>query len=98
MFLLVKFNPAMLSLIAISPNAKAMAEDMYRALWSSIIGIVVTVAVSLATKPKTDAELKGLVYGATDIPKEGDVPLLHRPAFWAAVSIVIFLILQWIFW
>ena len=98
MFLLVKFKPDTLSLIALSPNAKAMAEDMYRALWSSLIGIFVMVVVSLMTKPKTDAELEGLVYGATAIPREEGVKLIHRPAFWAAVSIILFLILQWIFW
>ena len=84
MFFLVKFNPAMLAMIALSPHAKALAEDMYRALWSCLIGVIVTVAVSLVTKPKPDSELRGLVYGLTPVPSEGDVKLLARPAFWAA--------------
>ena len=33
----------------------------------------VTVVVSLMTKPKPEEELVGLVYGATDIPSEGDL-------------------------
>src|SRR5690348_1208324 len=70
MFLLVKFNPDMLAVIALSPNAKALAEDMYRALWSSLLGVIVTIVVSMATKPKPDSELKGLVYGITFIPRE----------------------------
>jgi solute:Na+ symporter, SSS family len=98
MFAAVKFNPSMLGVIALSPHAKPMAEDMYRALWSSLIGIFFTVTVSLVTKPKTDAELTGLVYGATDIPKESGMKLIHRPIFWAGVSFVLLLILQWIFW
>jgi len=98
MFLLVKIDPDMLSIIALSPHAKALAEDMYRALWSCLIGVVVTVAVSLATRPKPAKELEGLVYGLTATPKEDDVGLLRRPAFWAGVAIVLFLILQWIFW
>jgi len=98
MFLLVKFNPSMLSVIALSPNAKAMAEDMYRALWSSLLGIIVTVAVSMMTKPKTDAELVGLVYGATEIPHESGVKLIHRPVFWGVIALILFVILQWIFW
>jgi solute:Na+ symporter, SSS family len=98
MFAAVKFNPSMLGVIALSPHAKPMAEDMYRALWSSLIGIFFTVTVSLVTKPKTDAELTGLVYGATDIPKESGMKLIHRPIFWAGVSLVLLLILQWIFW
>jgi len=98
MFLLVKFNPDMLAVIALSPNAKALAEDMYRALWSSLLGVIVTIVVSMATKPKPDSELKGLVYGITFIPREGTAALIHRPAFWAGVALVAFLILQWIFW
>ena len=98
MFFLVKFDPDMLSVIALSTNARPLAEDMYRALWSSLIGIIVTMSVSLATKPKPDAELVNLVYGLTDIPKEDAVPLIQRPIFWAAVVIVVLAALQWIFW
>jgi SSS family solute:Na+ symporter len=98
MFFLVKFDPDMLSVIALSTHAKALAEDMYRALWSCLIGLIVTVGVSMATKPKPDAELVNLVYGVTNIPKEDAVPLVERHAFWAVVAIGIFLVLQWIFW
>jgi solute:Na+ symporter, SSS family len=98
MFVLVKVNPATLAIIALSPKAQALAEDMYRALWSCLIGVTVTVLVSLATKPKPASELVGLVYGVTPVPKEGDLSLLRRPAFWAAVAAVLLVILQWIFW
>jgi len=98
MFLLVKFNPDMLSVIALSPHAKALAEDMYRALWSSLFGVFVTVVVSLMTKPKTDSELQGLVYGLTPLPKEDNQPLYARPIFWAGVVLAVLAILQWIFW
>ena len=98
MFFLVKINPNMLSVIALSTDAKALAEDMYRALWSTLIGVIVTVGVSLATKPKPDAELVNLVYGLTDIPEEAAVPLIQRPVFWAAIALVLLAVLQWIFW
>ena len=98
MFLIVKFNPEALSIIAMSTHAKAMAEDMYRALWSWIICVLVTVVVSLITKPKPESELAGLVYGATAIPSEGNVGLLQKPIFWAGVALALFIILQWIFW
>jgi SSS family solute:Na+ symporter len=98
MFFWVKFDPSALAIIALSPNAKPLAEDMYRALWSCLINVIVTVVVSLATTPKPVSELKGLVMGVTDIPKEQSVPLLHKPVFWGAISIALLLILQWIFW
>jgi SSS family solute:Na+ symporter len=98
MFVLVKVNPKMLAVIALSPDAKALAEDMYRALWSCLIGMAVIVVVSLMTTPKLESELEGLVYGATKIPSEGEAGLLQRPIFWAGIALALLLILQWIFW
>jgi SSS family solute:Na+ symporter len=94
----VKVNPGALSIIALSPNAKDMAENMYRALWSWTVCVVVTVAVSLATKPLPEKQLEGLVYGCTEIPSDDDVPLLQRPIFWAGVVCLVFIALNIIFW
>ncbi len=91
-------DPSALRYVALSPHAKALAEDMYRALWSCLICVIVTVVVTMMTKPRTDAELVGLVYGATDIPHEADMPLHQRPVFWAAIVAVVFVILNIIFW
>ena len=71
---------------------------MYQALWSCLVCVLVTVVVSLATTPKPLAELNGLVYGVTAIPKEESASLFHKPIFWAGVAFALFLILQWIFW
>jgi SSS family solute:Na+ symporter len=98
MFLLVKFNHSMLAYIALSSQAKDMAENMYRALWSWLICVIVTVVVTAFTKPKPVEQLTGLVYGCTELPSEGHLPLWKRPIFWAGVSLVLFLVLQWIFW
>jgi len=98
MWVWVRVDPRALSIIAGSPDAKAMAEDMYRALWSWLICVAVTVIVSLATRPKPEAELVGLVRGCTEIPSEGHLPLVKRPIFWAGVVFAAFLILQIIFW
>ena len=94
----VKVDPTALRYVALSPFARDMAENMYRALWSCLICAVVTVVVSLATQPKPDAELQGLVYGVTEIPTEGYVSTLHRPWFWATVVAAIFVVLNIIFW
>jgi SSS family solute:Na+ symporter len=94
----VKIDPAALRYVALSPYARDMAENMYRALWSWIICVVVTVVVSLLTAPKPESELKGLVYGATEIPAEGDVSVFQRPWFWAVVVGVAFVIVNIIFW
>ena len=94
----VKVNPAALSVIALSSNAKDMAENMYRALWSWIICVIVTVVVSLATAPKPESELAGLVYGCTEIPSERGLRLTQRPLFWAGVACAAFIVLNLIFW
>ena len=94
----VKMDPTALRYVALSPYAKDMAENMYRALWSCLTCAIVTVLVSLLTKPKPEAELQGLVYGATDIPSETYVSTFHRPWFWAVVVGVIFVALNIIFW
>lgn len=98
MYALVKTNPAYLSIIALSSNAKDMAENLYRALWSWLICVVVTVVVSLFTTPKPESQLSGLVYGFTTMPNDGDIPLYKRPLFWGAGVAVMFAVLQWIFW
>jgi SSS family solute:Na+ symporter len=98
MFAIVKANHSMLAYIALSSDAKDMAENMYRALWSWLICVIVTVAVTAFTKPKPDKELTGLVYGCTELPSEGHLPLWKRPVFWACISAAIFLALQAIFW
>src|SRR6516164_2918288 len=88
----VKVDPTALRYIALSPYARDMAENMYRALWSWIVCVLVTVVVSFMTKPKTDAELVGLVYGVTPIPHEANVPLWEKPIFWAIVVAAIFVV------
>jgi len=94
----VKIDPSALSIIALSSNAKDMAENMYRALWSWIVCVVVTVVVSLVTRPLPEKELVGLVYGCTEIPSEGHLPLTERPIFWAGVVCIAFLVLNVLFW
>jgi SSS family solute:Na+ symporter len=87
-----------LSIVALSPDAKPMAENMFRALWSWLICVAITVIVSYMTKPKPDSELNGLVYGATVIPHDGSTTIWQKPIFWAGVVSVVFVILNIIFW
>ncbi len=98
MWIWVRLDPAALKIIAGSPDAKAMAEDMYRGLWSWLICVAVTIVVSYMTQPKQEAELVGLVRGCTELPSEGHLPLVKRPIFWAAIVFAAFIALQIIFW
>ena len=98
MFAWIEVNPAAVRYVALSSHASPMAADMYRALWSWIVCVVVTIAVSLFTRPKPVAALNGLVYGETYIPSEGNVAFYHRPAFWAVIVGLVFVALNVIFW
>src|SRR5260370_31176876 len=72
-----------LSRVALSADAKPMAENLYRALWSWIICVMITVVVSLMTKPVPMEQLSGLVYGVTPIPHDGSTTIWQKPIFWA---------------
>jgi SSS family solute:Na+ symporter len=98
MWIWVQRDGAALQYIALSPDAKPMAENLYRALWSFLICVVITSVVSLLTKPTPVAQLAGLVYGATELPDDGARSLWQKPIFWACVVIVVFFILNLIFW
>ncbi len=98
MWAMVKLNPDTLRYVAMSTDAKAMAEDMYRALWSWLVCVIVTVVVSYATKPLPDSQLVGLVYGCTPIPSEGDLKLYQRPMFWAIVIAMVLVVLNILVW
>jgi SSS family solute:Na+ symporter len=94
----VKVDPTALRYVALSPNAKGLAQDMFQALWSFLVCVTVTVVVSYATKPKTDAELTGLVYGLTPVPSVGNLPFYEKPLFWAGIVAAVFVVLNIIFW
>jgi solute:Na+ symporter, SSS family len=98
MYAWVKVDPTAVRYVALSMQAQDQAQNMFRALWSCLICVIVTVVVSMITKPKPDSELKDLVYGLTPIPRDENVSMFHSPVFWGAVVAVVFVILQIIFW
>ena len=98
LFVWVKFNPAKLAVVALSPDARPMAENLYRALWAFLVSVIVIFLVSLVTRPKPVEQLNGLVYGATVLPREEPVPLYKKEWLWAVLVVVIFAVLNILFW
>jgi SSS family solute:Na+ symporter len=57
-----------------------MAQNFWIAIFAWSFCFVTTIAVSLATKPRREAELEGLVYGLTKLPRDTGAPWYKRPA------------------
>jgi SSS family solute:Na+ symporter len=75
-----------------------MAQNFWIAIDAWVVCFLVTMLVSLVTKPKTDAELRNLVYGVTDVPKEEGLLWFQRPTSLALMVIVVLVGLNLLFW
>jgi SSS family solute:Na+ symporter len=98
LFVWVKFDPTAMHTVALSPDATAMSANLYRALWAFLTSTMVIFVVSLFTKPKPIAELDGLVYGVTPLPKEPPVVFYKNEYLWAVLAVLIFAALNIMFW
>jgi solute:Na+ symporter, SSS family len=75
-----------------------MAQNFWIAICAWTTCFLITIAVSLMTRPKPESELHNLVYGITDIPHEPGVPWYKRPGPLAIVVGIICILLNLIFW
>jgi SSS family solute:Na+ symporter len=72
-----------------------VSNDTAIVAWTTCF--VVTIVVSLATRPRVEKELEGLVYSLTPKPQDRDVPWLERPATLAGIVVVLIVGLNLIF-
>jgi SSS family solute:Na+ symporter len=56
-----------------------MAQNFWTAIYAWTTCFLVTILVSLMTRPRKDEELVGLVYSLTEKPKEHHLPFYARP-------------------
>jgi SSS family solute:Na+ symporter len=91
-------NPDHTQWIARSPKAQSTAVNMYAGFWTLLASVLVTVGVSLFTRPKPEAELRNLVMGLTPRPDEGPCPWYQRPMLWAAIVAAALVAINVIFW
>ena len=74
-----------------------MAQNFWIAIFAWTTCMVVTIAVSLVTKAKPAEDLRGLVYGLTEFPKDTS-PWYQRPVPLGIIVLVILAGLNLIFW
>jgi SSS family solute:Na+ symporter len=74
-----------------------MAQNFWTAIWAWTTCFAVTVAVSLLTRPRPDAELRGLVYTLTEKPRDEGLAWYRRPSVLAALVLALTLALNVLF-
>lgn len=75
-----------------------MAQNFWIAIFAWTTCLLVTIAISLVTKPKPESELHNLVYGITDKPSEKPASWHERPGILAMIVGVVLICLNLIFW
>lgn len=75
-----------------------MAQNFWIAIWAWTTCFVLTIAVSLVTRPKPEADLRQLVYGLTDVPKETGLPWFQQPAPLAIIVLILLVMVNLFFW
>jgi SSS family solute:Na+ symporter len=75
-----------------------MAQNFWTAIFAWMACFVVTILISLATRPRDEKELVGLVYALTERPKDDHLPWYQRPAVPAVIVLLAAIVLNIIFW
>ena len=75
-----------------------MAQNFWGAIWAWSTCFVVTIAVSLVTKPRVREELKGLVYSLTPRIKDEHLAWYRRPAILGVIVMIAVIVLNIVFW
>ncbi|HJQ20509.1 MAG TPA: sodium:solute symporter family protein [Gemmatimonadaceae bacterium] len=74
-----------------------MAQNFWTAIFAWTTCMVVTILVSLATRPRADDELRGLVYSLTERPRTEGLPWYKHPGGLAAIVLVMTVVLNVVF-
>jgi len=74
-----------------------MAANFWMAIWAWSTCFVMTIVVSLMTKPREDRELVGLVYSLTERKKEDAGPWYERPMTLGIIVLLMTVALNFVF-
>jgi len=75
-----------------------MAQNFWMAIVAWTTCFVVTIVVSMLTRPRPDRELVGLVYALTDKPQEGHLTWFQRPLALGVIVLLMTLALNFLFY
>jgi SSS family solute:Na+ symporter len=74
-----------------------MAQNFWTAIFAFTVNLLVTIAVSLVTKPHAETELVGLVYSLTPKPIETHLNWYQKPATLAVAVLAMLIVLNLVF-
>ncbi|WP_158941290.1 sodium:solute symporter family protein [Granulicella sp. S190] len=74
-----------------------MAQNFWTAIFAFTVNLLVTIAVSLATEPRSESELVGLVYSLTPRPVETHLSWYQKPVTLALVVLIMLVALNLVF-
>jgi SSS family solute:Na+ symporter len=74
-----------------------MAQNFWTAIFAFSVNLVVTIVVSLATKPRPEPELVGLVYSLTPKPVDTHLSWWEKPSTLALAVLAILIVLNLVF-
>lgn len=89
------FSPEVLTF---SEHPSEMSNNLWRAWWAWLTTFVLTIGISLWTKPKPHSELQGLVKGLTDMTSARGGEFYKSPYLWAGISLIVLIFLNIYFW
>jgi SSS family solute:Na+ symporter len=75
-----------------------MAQNFWTAIFAWTTCLLVTIAISMITRPRPDAELTGLVYALTPKAHDENLSWYQRPATLAVIVLAVTVLLNVIFW
>ena len=77
-------------------------SELAQTFWTAIVAwttcLVITILVSMATRPRPAEELRGLVYSLTPLPRDEGQPWYSRPASLAVIVLALTVALNFLFW
>jgi SSS family solute:Na+ symporter len=74
-----------------------MAQNFWTAIFAFMVNLIVTTLVSLATRPRPESELVGLVYSLTPRPVETHMSWYQKPATLAIAVLAMLIVLNLVF-
>jgi solute:Na+ symporter, SSS family len=75
-----------------------MAQNFWTAILAWSICFLLTILISLITRPRSDSELTGLVWSLTERPREADLSWYQKPSVLAGLVLLLVIVLNIIFW